>query len=173
MKARVTKNVDIPWKETELNDKIIPFVDSVMGTIVGRGECWDLAQSALDNAQATWTRPLGFGKSIDLSKEEVKPGDIIQFRSLKVKLVDSQGVSIGGMTLGMPDHTAVIYSVIGDKNYTLAHQNGKRTKVVEKTDVDLKMATSGTYSVFRPVFAEIAPAGDESFPPNTGSEKYR
>jgi len=134
----------------ELNGKIVEFVNRVMGTTVGRGECWDLAQQALDQNLADWARPTRFGFPLNPETDEIKVGDIVQFRNLKIT-----GQLPGGVmrfeALGSPDHTAVIYKVLGNKRYTLAHQNVRGIRRVIKGDINLANVTSGNYWVYRPV----------------------
>lgn len=134
----------------ELNDKVIAFVDKVLGTSVGSGECWDLAQEALDMNLAEWSRPTTFGIRLNPETDAIKAGDIIQFRSVKIT-EHLPGGRTQWETLGAPDHTAVIYKVLGKKNYILAHQNvgGKRT--VMKSNINLANITGGQYWIYRPV----------------------
>jgi hypothetical protein len=129
-------------RNLELNDKIIEYVSSVMGTTVGRGECWDLAQEALDRNLADWSRPTNFGRLRNPEIDEIKPGDIIQFRSLKITERLPGGVT-KWLTLGAPDHTAVVYKVQGRKRYSVAHQNVGGMRRVITADVDLTKVTGG------------------------------
>lgn len=149
-----TKAVNMPLKSDvgnlELNSKVIEFINEVMGTTVGRGECWDVAQKALDLNLADWIRPTAFGKPIDPDKSEVKAGDIIQLRKLTTVEHLSSGVIRTG-TLGSPDHTAIIYKVLGNKQYTLAHQNVRGKRSVITSDINLADITSGKYWIYRPV----------------------
>lgn len=133
-----------------LNSKVLDFVNSSMGKTVGRGECWDLAQEALDMYGADWTRPLKFGIHLDPQKDEIKAGDIIQFRSvvLTEKLSDGR---TRWEHYGAPDHTAVIYRVIGTNHYELAHQNTDNKRYVIKSEIDLNKKTSGAFYIYRPV----------------------
>lgn len=147
----------------ELNDKVLSFVGTVLGTTVGRGECWDLAQQALDINLADWTRPTSFGRPLNPDKDEIKAGDIIQFRSVKT----TEHLPDGGTrweTLGAPDHTAVIYRVLGKKRYTLAHQNigGKRT--VMTSNINLANVTGGKYRIYRPVAQMIRNEAKKNVP---------
>jgi hypothetical protein len=121
-----------------------------MGTTVGSGECWDLAQQALDMNLAEWSRPTSFGRPLNPETDEIKAGDIIQFRSVKITEHLPGGVT-RWETLGTPDHTAIIYRVLGKKRYTLAHQNigGKRS--VMTSDINLAKVTGGKYRIYRPV----------------------
>jgi hypothetical protein len=137
-------------RRLELNDKVLAFVNKVLGTTVGRGECWDLPQQALDLNLADWTRPTTFGLPLNPETDEIKAGDIIQFRTLKITEHLPDGRT-RWETLGDPDHTAVVYKVLGKKRYTLAHQNigGKRS--VMKSDINLGKVTGGRYWIYRPV----------------------
>lgn len=137
-------------QDHELNGKIIEFVDQVLGTSVGRGECWDLVQTALDRNLADWSRPLTFGHHLNPETDEIKAGDIIQFRTLKT-VERSPDKSTRVESFGSPDHTAVIYKVLGKKHYTLAHQNVRGKRWVIKSDVNLANATGGKYWIYRPV----------------------
>lgn len=134
----------------ELNGKILEFVDKVMGTTVGRGECWDLAREALDGSLADWTRPTNFGRPLNPDSDEIKAGDIIQFRNLTI-IEHLPGGTTRRETLGLPDHTAVIYKVLGKKRYTLAHQNVRGMRRVVTGDINLANVTGGKYRIYRPV----------------------
>lgn len=140
----------------ELNGQILAFVDQVMGTTVGRGECWDLAQAALDANLADWSRPTGFGRLLNPATDTIKAGDILQFRSLKITEQLPDNVT-RTETLGAPDHTAVIYQVLGKQHYTLAHQNVGGVRKVIKSDLNLAHVTSGRYWIYRPVALMIRP----------------
>lgn len=140
----------------ELNGKIIEFVDKVLGTSVGRGECWDLAQEALDTNLADWIRPTTFGLLLNPELDEIKAGDLIQFRTLEIT-EKFPGKGIRKETLGKPDHTAVIYEVLGKKEYTLAHQNVNGQRRVMKRNINLSRVTNGQYWIYRPVALMIRP----------------
>lgn len=146
----VKKKLPPIYHAFELNSRVIEFVDSVMGTTFGRGECWDLAQQALDQNLADWTRPTAYGLPLNPDINEIRAGDIIQFRTLKITEHLSGGTT-KWETLGAPDHTAIIYKVLGKKHFTLAHQNigGKRSVV--KSDINLTKVTGGKYWIYRPV----------------------
>jgi hypothetical protein len=135
-----------------VNDKVLAFVDTVIGNTVGSGECWDLAQEALDTAGADWTRPVQFGRLLDPELDEIKTGDIIQFRSVRLKAKLSGGVT-RYESLGNPDHTAVIYGIEGKNIYRIANQNagGKRFVIISR--IDMNTMTSGTYWIYRPIAA--------------------
>ncbi len=145
----VKKTAPVDTLSLELNSRIIDYVNKVMGTTVGRGECWDLAQEALDQNLADWIRPTTFGRQLNPNIDEIKAGDIIQFRTLKITENLPGGVT-KNVTLGAPDHTAVIYKVIGSKRYTLAHQNVGGNRNVITGDIDLTHVTGGKYWIYRP-----------------------
>lgn len=134
----------------DINGRILAFVKSVMGTTVGRGECWDLAQEALDTAGADWSRPFTFGTLLDPVKDRIRPGDIIQFRSVKI-VEEMRGGGRRWEVLGAPDHTAIIIAVPGPGEYTLAHQNTGGKRSVITSSVNLNRMTSGTYWIYRPL----------------------
>ncbi|MDD2309103.1 MAG: hypothetical protein PHH91_05930 [Desulfuromonadaceae bacterium] len=146
----VKKKLPADLLSLELNGKIIDFVNRVMGATVGRGECWDLAQQALDQNLAEWSRPTTFGLPLNPETDEIKAGDIIQFHNLKITAQLPGGVT-RRESLGAPDHTAVIYNVLGKKRYTLAHQNVRGNRSVIKGDINLANVTSGRYRIYRPV----------------------
>jgi hypothetical protein len=145
----VRKKLPAEMLHVELNDKIIDFVTKAMGTTVGRGECWDLAQQALDANLADWTRPLAFGRTLNPETDAIKAGDIIQFSNLKITERLPGGI-IRNESLGAPDHTAVIYRVLGKKRYTLAHQNVRGKRSVITSDINLTKVTGGAYWIYRP-----------------------
>ncbi len=141
----------------ELNPRIISFVNKVLGKTVGRGECWDLAQQALDANLADWSRPTSFGIPLNPAVDTIKAGDIIQFRSV----ILTEELPHGGRrvsTVGAPDHTAVIYNVVGKLHYTLAQQNvgGNRSVITEK--MNLGTITGGHYQIYRPTALMIQKA---------------
>ncbi|MDD2900201.1 MAG: hypothetical protein PHI31_16005 [Desulfuromonadaceae bacterium] len=134
----------------ELNGKIMEYVNRVIGTTVGRGECWDLAQESLDLNLADWTRPTTFGRLLNVETDEIKAGDIIQFRSVKTTEHLPGGIT-RYESFGAPDHTAIICNILGKKHYTLAHQNVGGNKSVIKGDINLTKITRGKYWIYRPI----------------------
>lgn len=132
----------------DLNRQILAYAKSKTGQRVGRGECWDLAQAALDYHKASWKRPFAFGERLG-SHDIPRVGDIIQFENTQISW--RRGNSWGTMTLGDPHHTAIICEINGSE-LQLIHQNvqGVR-KVVAGTKVNLREIVSGTYTIYRPV----------------------
>ena len=148
--ANATAEIPADIASLTLNDQVVAFADKSMGKTVGSGECWDLAQQALDNNGADWVRVTQFGKLLNPKIDEILPGDIIQFKS--VKLVER--LANGGtysQSYGAPDHTSVVHDVLGPRHYKLAHQNvgGKRFVVI--SEIDFNFVTAGQYWIYRPL----------------------
>lgn len=133
----------------DINKQVLSFVDSVMGKTVGSGECWDLAQEALDLNGADWERPINFGRLLDPARDELLPGDIMQFKSVRLSAKLPGGGTMH-QTLGAPDHTAVILKVEGKNRYRIAHQNSENKRYVIATSLDLNNMKSGRYWIYRP-----------------------
>ena len=125
-----------PWIAEDLRiasqmygDLVASFAERAMGQRrhVGRGECWDLANEALREIANTQQGVLpkvmppiahshghliftcvggqtGTWKGGD---DTVRRGDIVQWLNVKIKVVGQPHVT---MTLGVPDHTAIIVS---------------------------------------------------------------
>lgn len=131
----------------DLNQKIIAFVDSKMKKKVGRGECWDLAAFALNEAGAAWNGKLKFGRLLNPKTEAILPGDIIQFEGVKIKF-EKDGMKYK-QTFG--HHTGIIYSVNSPLQFDIANQNtSQHGKKVSLTPVNLGDVTSGKYFIYRP-----------------------
>lgn len=134
-----------------LNKKIVKYVTSVIGKKVDRGECWDLANRALTDNNAEWDGEYKYGKLLNPKKDEVLPGDIIQFE--KVKVVFKAGNTT--TTEMMPHHTAIVYRVIGTGVYELAHQNtGFSGRKVGLSEFSLNNMIKGRIYIYRPVYKQ-------------------
>ncbi len=134
-------------ERTDMNAQIIAYVEAHIGKRVGTGECWDLAAGALNEAGAKWDGEYRFGTPVDPEKEEILPGDIIQFEGVEVRYTAANAEH--RETMG--HHTAIIYTVHGKGRYTLAHQNfGPAGRKVNRTDLDLDHIVKGRYTIFRP-----------------------
>ena len=108
----------------DVNQRIIRFVETVIGSTVGRGECWDLADQALTSANAQFDKTSQstiyiFGKLYNPKKEEVLPGDIIQFEDVVVSYQDGNMI----FTESYKHHTAIVYGTEENGSFQLAHQN--------------------------------------------------
>lgn len=132
----------------ELNQRIIEYVQSVIGKKVDRGECWDLAYQALNRINAEWDGRFQYGKLINPKREPVLPGDIIQFKNVKIRY------RIGNTTYteSMDQHTAIVYKVESEKVFTIAHQNTEFSgRKVGLSDLNLEYVVKGNVRIYRPV----------------------
>lgn len=128
------------------NQEVLAFTKTAIGTTVGRGECWDLAQQALDYSGSIWNKPHQFGFVLGKG-DPILAGDIIQFQSARFEW--KTGYRSGWKQLGSPAHTAIVYAVNGSQ-LQLAHQNVNGVRKVFLDSVDLNHIVSGSYQIFRP-----------------------
>lgn len=132
----------------ELNKRIIEYVESVIDKQVDRGECWDLAYQALNRFNAEWDGKFQYGKLINPKREAVLPGDIIQFKNVKIKY------QITNTTYSefMKQHTAIVYKVKRKNVFTIAHQNTEFSgRKVGLSDLNLDHVVKGDIKIYRPV----------------------
>jgi hypothetical protein len=109
---------------------------------VGNGECWTLAHEAF---QASGTSRPGsdlrvWGRLLDLGKERLEAGDIVEFRHAEIP-----GYGITG-----EEHTAVVIRGGRRGKCTLAEQNWGGEKTVRHVSVDLSGLVAGQLMVYRP-----------------------
>jgi hypothetical protein len=131
-----------------LNQEIIAFVDAKMRKKVGNGQCWTLAAQALDNSNATWNGKFEFGTQLNPDTDCIYPGDIIQFKNVKLVTKNSSG---GSSYEEMEQHTAIVYKVVGKGHYQIAHQNTEKWgKKVDISTIDLKNKKKGKIWMYRP-----------------------
>ena len=131
-----------------MNRNIIEYVNTVIGQKVDRGECWDLANQALNRVNASWDGQFSFGKPVDPARDTVYQGDIIQFEGVEVKY--SKGNTF--YRESYPQHTAIIYTNKGNGVYELAHQNtGFSGRKVGISTFDMHTVTRGKVYIYRPV----------------------
>ncbi len=133
-----------------INQKIVEYVKSTIGTKVNRGECWDLANEALTRNECRWDLEYEYGESYDPKKETVYPGDLIQFENVELKYRK------GNMrvTENLGHHTAIVYRIIDQdkKIFELAHQNTDFSgKKVGLSEFDINNVTKGKMMFYHPV----------------------
>jgi hypothetical protein len=122
-------------------DKVLEFSKKNLGKKIERGECWDLANAALNYANAKWEAPFNFGDRFDYKKQELLPGDILQFTN--VKFVFTNG------SASFPKHTAVVYKANKNK-VTLLHQNFNNKRIVDTLSINFENIKNGKIEAFRP-----------------------
>jgi hypothetical protein len=131
-----------------LNAQIITYVKSVMGTQVDRGECWDIANRALILINAKWDREFKYGRLLNPQSDIIYPGDIIQFKNVKLKYTKDDATYIETMA----QHTAIVYRVISKGVYELAHQNTSFSgRKVGTSIIDINTVVKGKLFIYRPV----------------------
>lgn len=121
--------------------KTAAFCIASMGKQVGNGECWTLADEAFKATGAE--RPAGesrvWGRLVDIEKESLEPGDIVEFRVAKITGYGTTG----------PEHTAVVVKGGRRGQCTLAEQNWSNVKKVREVKVNLRGLVSGEVMVYR------------------------
>lgn len=129
-----------------VGESVAAFAEAHMGRKVGRGECWDLAQYALDKAGARWDGRYRFGDPVHAA--DARRGDIVQFEHVLVERRTPNRIE----QERMGPHTAVVLVVEGPGRYVLAHQNfGKAGRKVSRYTLVMDDVRKGTISFFRPV----------------------
>jgi hypothetical protein len=130
-----------------LNQKVYNYVKINLGKKIGRGECWDVAAEALNNAGATWDGHFEFGKKIDPLIDCVYPGDVIQFKNVRVKYQKGNTFYVEEMD----QHTAIVYEVKEKGSFVIAEQNTSRLgRKVGLNDFKLENLAKGKVEFFRP-----------------------
>lgn len=132
----------------ELNKQVIAFVTTKIKKKVGKGECWDLAAEALNSVGAKWNGQFIYGNVVHYKTECVYPGDIMQFKGVKIHYQVNNRV----YDEKMDQHTAIIYEVKAKGDYILAHQNTAFSgRKVGLSELRLDDITKGKFIIYRPV----------------------
>ncbi|MDC3253090.1 hypothetical protein OAU25_02450 [Crocinitomicaceae bacterium] len=132
----------------ELNRKIIALANQKVNTTVGRGECWDLADFVLEKTNAVWDHGYKFGELIDPDNTCIQPGDIMQFKNVRLQWKEGNMVYFEKMQ----HHTAIVLSRVSDDQFLLIHQNiGEHGRKVGVSPLLLSAIKTGTIMVYRPV----------------------
>lgn len=132
---------------SEQATKITKYASDLMGTVVGKGECFDLVDKALTAAGALSAASYGIvtptanyiwgaASSVGLAQA----GDIVQFsnyqyvKTITTKIVKKDGSGSESFVedgQGRPHHSAIVSSVEGNGVVTILEQNvGKTRKVM-------------------------------------------
>ena len=151
-------SLNISEELPELNQKIIEYVQSVLGTQVDRGECWDLAYQALKRSDADWDNAFIYGDLINPYRDKVYPGDIIQFKNVIIKYTKGNAI----YTETMIQHTAIVYEVLDEGIYKIAHQNNTSSgKKVGIDHLNISNIVKGKASFYRPTLKRKQLPNDE------------
>jgi hypothetical protein len=134
---------DIP----ALNQGILDVLKPYIGKKIGRGECWDAAQLALNAVGAKWDGLYVFGRVVNVRTECIQPGDIVQFEKAEFEVKTENG----SMSEQLDHHTAIVYKVNGPGDLELLHQNtGQYGRKMGVTQLNLANKKRGTVTVYRP-----------------------
>lgn len=130
-----------------LNMQIYELAKAKLGKKVDRGECWDLAKYVLDKTECEWDGMYKFGRELS-SDECVMPGDIIQFKNVKIKYKKGNTTYTEAMT----HHTALVHEVKSENEYVLIHQNtGYTGRKVGISGLRLETIIKGSIKIYRPI----------------------
>ena len=135
--------------EAQFNASVVSYAQSQLGTTVGNGECWTLAEQALEHAGAHFPVAYIFGSKIGFGQvgahtvlESASPGDIIQFDA---GIFEFQG---GAAQAGAPVHTAIVKSIDGNA-LEVYEQNMPVGGAVREHVHNMSDMVSGGYFIYR------------------------
>ncbi|MEI6604170.1 MAG: hypothetical protein WCP35_02590 [Verrucomicrobiota bacterium] len=125
----------------EIPGKMAKYCTEHLGQQVGNGECWTLADEAFKacGLQRPGDDMRVWGRLLDLKKEKMQAGDIVEYRSAKF----SNGSFTG------PEHTSVVVKG-GKRKVTIAEQNWSGHKTVREAEFDSGLLIAGEVMVYRP-----------------------
>jgi len=155
-------------KPDDLGARVLKYAKESTGTKVGDGECATLALKALESAGAKTTADYKVtGEDGDYKwgtlvekHADVRPGDIVQFRDVKlvsktVTALPGGGTRTSTRTQVMGHHTAIVSANAGNGKFKVLEQNvgddEKTRKTVRESDLDLSAKTEGKVWIYRPV----------------------
>ena len=139
------------------------FCTDHLGNKVGDGECAALVFAAVEKAGAKAPSDLPapkppmmkddfvWGRLLD-PKEDVLPGDIIQFRDVEIKFTSPRL----SYSYSYPHHTAIVAEVKGKQKFIVFQQNvgspdktDEQRRIVQKDPLDLNAKVKGTVWIYR------------------------
>jgi len=152
----------------KLGLKVRKFAESHIGKKVDTGECSALAVEALKSAGAKTTYDYGVSGldkdykwgTLVTKHADVQPGDIIQYRDVKLVTKTTTKLPNGGIrtstqTKVMDHHTAIITFNQGGGKFKVLEQNvgdeGPKRKTVQEGLINLSDKISGSVWIYRPV----------------------
>jgi hypothetical protein len=156
--------------EPSIGDQVVAYCQKHRGEMVGGGECFDLAAEALRAAGAKERGPddpnegdYAWGKlvcSLERAgrnlkptgkREDIRPGDVIQFRDAKFEHRTPQFRS----SLSFSHHTAVVARVENKgATVTILQQNYAGKKIVVEGTLRPDELTEGWIRIYRPLPAD-------------------
>lgn len=148
--------IPVGYNEMNLNQPFLEHLESLLGTVVGTGDCWDIVQLLMESHHADWIDRKGMGIPVNRQSEDVLPGDIIWFEKAVFE-TDCPGLIEDPLLeqLGDPDHFAIIYRVKGRTLIQVAHQNVDDRSVISISDINLNKLITGKVHIYRPIIGMI------------------
>ena len=144
----------------QFNDAILDYAASQLGNHVGNGECWTLAERALDHAGAHFPVAYIFGSRVGFGQvgdhavlKQALPGDVIQFDAGHFEF---EG---GSSQAGSPVHTAIVKAISGE-DLEVYEQNAPMGGPVRAHHRDMATMVSGGYFIYRAYPLLPSTAGD-------------
>lgn len=131
----------------QYGSKVLAFCRNNFGKKIDRGECWDVARRALEYAGARGVRRFNYGQEISI--EQLKPGDIVQFYNCVFSGPhdDPRYVSYT-KKVGIPDHTAVVEALKFPVLHLLDQNSGGR-RHIGRNEANLDHLQQGTVRYWR------------------------
>ena len=124
------------YRLPQANQKVLEYVETVLGKKVGTGECSDL----IFNAQFHLKKEK---INSNTKTKKILPGDFISFQSAIFKDDKNNELHFGA-------HHAIIYRLINVHEIIIVHQNHNNYKIVQKLDLNLNNLTSGKFEIKHP-----------------------
>ncbi len=126
------------------NRRVWEYCHRMKGYMVGNGECWSLAASALveSSARPAWGYQYGTPVAID---GLLIPGDLFQLEGVGIRGAD-------GLFITMGHHTSIVHNNFGGGVIEMIHQNGPPLgRYVCLLQVSLRTQASGVIMPYRPL----------------------
>jgi len=149
--------------QAPLNTGVLQYAQKNLGQRVGNGQCSALASAALASVGAKTTDDFGvvgpdgnyvWGTPV-ARLADVRPGDILQFRNVKITNTTIQRTSRGVFSYtssySYPHHTAIVASNDGKGKLTTLEQNSNNRLYVTQGQLDFSGSVSGKIWAYRPV----------------------
>jgi hypothetical protein len=154
-----------PATTTVPGPAVVQFALSQVGTQVGDGQCATLAIQALQAAGAKTTLDYGVsGPDADYvwgtlvtSYADVQPGDVIQYRNVRIVETTRTPAGITTHTTTFAHHTSIVAQNLGGGRFLVLEQNvgpkgtvGQTSQVVQENRLNLAAATGGQVWIYHP-----------------------
>lgn len=149
-----------------VNQVIVSWVARQMGQRIGDGQCWTLAETALDYANAKTSNDIMGAKGVNSKADyiwgrevglaQLQPGDIIQFHMYKfTRHTEDYDESGGRGDSAEPRHTAIVSSV-GEKGQVAVYEQNIDGGPVEENTLYFDkhapgVTITGKWKFYRPI----------------------